>query len=277
VRLWILGCIVLVIAGSSASGAPEDPGKAAIAVREVFRTRCAGCHAANKLRPAGNFGYVLDLRRVANNPEMVVAGKPDESELLQLVKRNEMPPSPAKPLSPEEKDAIHAWIVAGAPPLPPGAELASDTSSGPPDDIRRILAGAGKFHLLLLHFPVALLIVAALADLWASARKEPGPSAAVRFCVVLGAAAAVPTALLGWAYALAGHGTSQPATLMWHRWLGTGVAVWAVATAVVVERGARQGKHGSVGQLMVLLGAFLVGAAAHFGGTLIHGDILLSW
>jgi mono/diheme cytochrome c family protein len=266
---------VLAYAASPAQTAPENPGDAALAVRDVFRTRCAACHGPNLLKPSGRFGYVLDLKRVAANPELVIPGKPDESELLQIVSRNEMPPS--KPLSPEEKDAVRAWIVAGAPPVPPGAESAADKSPGPPDDIRRILTGAGKFHLVLLHFPIALLIAAAVADLWASARKQPGPSPAVRFCTILGAAAAVPTAALGWAYAAAGHGASQPGNLMWHRWLGTAVAVWAVATAAVVERGARRGTHGSMAQLMVLLGAFLVGVAAHFGANLIHGEILFDW
>jgi mono/diheme cytochrome c family protein len=266
---------VLAATQASAQTAAEASGNAAIAARDVFRSRCARCHGPNLQRPSGRFGYVLDLRRLAGNPELVIPGKPDESELLQIVSRNEMPPN--SPLPAEEKDAIRAWIVAGAPPLPPGAETASDKSPGPPDDVKRILAAAGKFHLLLLHFPIALLIAAAVADLWASARKQPGPTPAVRFCAILGAAATVPTAVLGWAYAAAGHGTSQPDTLMWHRWLGTAVAVWAVATAAVVERGARRGKHGSVAQLMVLLAAFLVGAAAHFGGSLIHGDILFNW
>ena len=38
----------------------------------IFSTRCAGCHGPNLPKPRGRFGYVLDLARVAANPEIVV-------------------------------------------------------------------------------------------------------------------------------------------------------------------------------------------------------------
>ncbi|MCY2931287.1 MAG: hypothetical protein NTV86_17730 [Planctomycetota bacterium] len=55
-----------------------------------------------------------------------------------------------------------------------------------------------KLHLLLLHFPIALILAAALADaLWLWLRrpvfKESG-----YWCIVLGALAAVPTVITGY-------------------------------------------------------------------------------
>jgi mono/diheme cytochrome c family protein len=86
-------------------------------VRAVFAARCAGCHGADLAKPKGRFGYVLDLSRLANDREKVVPGSPQESELWELVKRNEMPPAdaPAGPLTDREKQVIQAWIAAGAP------------------------------------------------------------------------------------------------------------------------------------------------------------------
>src|SRR5712671_3056872 len=72
----------------------------------VFSAKCAGCHGPNLPKPRGRFGYVLDLARIAANPEMVVPSSPDESELWELVRRGEMPPddSPTGPLSEKEKE-----------------------------------------------------------------------------------------------------------------------------------------------------------------------------
>jgi hypothetical protein len=228
-------------------------------------------------RPAGRFGYVLDLKRLAANPEMVIPGKPNESELYNIIRTNQMPPRGA--LNGEQKETVRGWILAGAPPLPPDVEDSSGTTAGAPlsDDVRRVLADAGRFHLLVLHFPLALLIAAAVPELWASGRKQTVPSPSVRFCLLSGAVTAVVAAALGWCYAAVGQGAAVPETLFWHRWLGTAVAGWSVLAALVMERDVRRGKRGSLGQLTVVVGAALVGVAAHFGGELVHGSLFSTW
>jgi len=86
-------------------------------VRAVFASRCAGCHGPDLAKPKGRFGYILDLRQVAANHEMVIPGQPTESELWLLVQQDKMPPtdSPRGALTLEEKEVIRAWIAAGAP------------------------------------------------------------------------------------------------------------------------------------------------------------------
>jgi mono/diheme cytochrome c family protein len=96
--------------------AQEQSGLAAKTLA-VFSAKCAGCHGPNVPKPKGRFGYVLDLARVAANREMIVPFSPDESELWQLVRRGEMPPSdaPSTGLAADQKDVIRSWIAAGAP------------------------------------------------------------------------------------------------------------------------------------------------------------------
>ncbi len=81
------------------------------------RAKCAACHGPDLAKPEGRFGYVLDLRRIAANPEMVIPGSPDESELWVLVKKGEMPPpdSADVPLTEIQKEIIRTWIESGAP------------------------------------------------------------------------------------------------------------------------------------------------------------------
>src|SRR5262249_23562337 len=79
----------------AADDAPSMQRDLASEVRDVFAAKCAGCHGSDLAKPKGRFGYVLDLARVASNPEMVVPFRPSESELWELVQHGEMPPADA--------------------------------------------------------------------------------------------------------------------------------------------------------------------------------------
>jgi mono/diheme cytochrome c family protein len=117
-----VGCTLVVLLGWPGSTLAADHQRdLASAALAVFSAKCADCHGPQLARPEGRFGYVTDLRRVANNPELVVPLAPDESELWEHVRRDEMPPedAPSGPLSMSEKDVIRAWIAAGAPNVAP--------------------------------------------------------------------------------------------------------------------------------------------------------------
>src|SRR5258705_9130695 len=108
----ILGICCILLGGVGCwpgwASAAESERDLASQTRSLFAAKCAGCHGANLAKPRGRFGYVLDLARVAANPEMVVPSFPDESEIWELVRREEMPPAdaPTGPLSQEEKELI---------------------------------------------------------------------------------------------------------------------------------------------------------------------------
>jgi uncharacterized membrane protein/mono/diheme cytochrome c family protein len=250
-------------------------------VHAVFKARCAGCHGADLAKPKGRFGYVLDLARVASNPEMVVPSYPSESELWEFVRRGVMPPedSPTGPLSQEEQQVIEAWIAAGAPADSPldTEQVASERVPlrSAPSFEKTVLHWLGPFHLVAVHFPIALLIAAAFAEFCAAQRGSRIPTPEVRFCVLLGATSAVIAASLGWIHAGNGHGVGAPRTLDIHRWIGTATAVWSVVTALLVERQWRRGVRSQWFRAWLLVGAILVAVEGHFGGMLVHGDDFL--
>lgn len=136
----------------------------------------------------------------------------------------------------------------------------------------------GRFHVLTVHFPIAMLFGAVLAEAWFVIRRDSRPSPTVRFCVVIGAAGAVVAAALGWPHAaLGGFGDTPSALLTWHRWLGTFVAAAAVATLIVGEIDARRHSRTAMFRVMLFALALIVTVTAHLGGLLTHGDDFLRW
>jgi hypothetical protein len=262
-------------------------------VRGVFATKCAGCHGPELAKPKARFGYVTDLKRVAGNPELVIPGKPEESELWELVSHSDMPPpdAPRGPLSAAEKETVRAWIAAGAPDVRnPGAQEPGGSSGGAapaalPEEpaaapvslspTARAVRFLGKFHLLLLHFPIALLVAAGLGEFLAWQRGDREPSPSVQFCLTVAALTVVPTVALGWLYAAAGNGHGSLLTI--HRWLGTVGGVWVIGTALYAGRDARCGERSVGVRIALVVGIALVAVNAHAGGLLAHGRDFFDW
>lgn len=134
---------------------------------------------------------------------------------------------------------------------------------------------AGRGHVVLVHFPVALLIVAALCEFWGAMRRHIDASRAGLTCLVMGALAAGVSAATGWINAdLEGSRTTMAETLSLHRWVGVAAAGAALVTALVIAPLLRPGGRGPLGlyRAGVVIAAALVGVAGHFGGSLVHGE-----
>jgi mono/diheme cytochrome c family protein len=260
-------------------------------VFSVFSAKCASCHGADLRHPKGKFGYVLDLERIRSNPKLVVPSRPDESKLWVLILGNEMPPEgdPVGPLSIEEKGQIRDWIAAGAPttltyaPVEDGdpvvyAVIPSPRSTLAPLSLRRLLGWLGKFHVPVIHFPIALFLTAAALELWCLWRRIRAPWPPVRLCVQLGAAGSAVAVALGWLHAdFGGYGAGSPAVLGLHRWLGTLGSCSAAVAAVAAEIASRRGRRSLFFLLMLFATALFIAAAGHFGGSLVHGEDFFDW
>jgi uncharacterized membrane protein len=260
-------------------------------VRSILSAKCAACHGVRLTRPKGKFGHVDDLKRLAGDANFVVPLRPDESKLWQVIRDNEMPPkrSKAGPLSVGQKQSIRAWIEAGA---KSGAEAEASVVAKPAHDaeteamakaaelpyFEHLLTWLGKFHMVVVHFPIALLIVAAIGELWACCCGIRLPTPAVRFCVLCAAAGAVAATGLGWLHAAySDYAASSSPALFLHRWTGTTAGAVALAVALLSERDARRGKRSSSFRIVLFAGALLVAVAAHLGGTLVYGENFFNW
>ncbi len=132
------------------------------------------------------------------------------------------------------------------------------------------LAFAGRWHILILHFPVVLLV---LASAGALRRGSPGPM--TRLHLALAAPASVVTAATGW---LLGQSTSGDFEL--HRWLGVTTAALTLLTLLAVRQAAavegtldgRRPRLARAWRLLLLVTLFVMLSAAHGGGELVHGE-----
>ena len=131
---------------------------------------------------------------------------------------------------------------------------------------------AGKYHVMVLHFPIAFLLGAAVVQ-WFLVFRGKG-AAVVSVMLWFGTLGAVAAATLGWMYAYDSvyFGESEN-ILFWHRWLGTGTATLAVIVLLL------RNKLGTKGLAVALTAcAGLVGIAAHYGASLVYGpDFLLKF
>jgi uncharacterized membrane protein len=129
---------------------------------------------------------------------------------------------------------------------------------------------AGRLHPLLVHFPIALVLSAAAAELAAIATHRPVWLTVGLIQTRAGALIALGAAAAGWLLA----GTpdiDRSAALEWHRWislLATGAALIAAASSVGAER---SGPRRRLYRVFLFASAAGIGPAAHLGATLVWG------
>lgn len=139
----------------------------------------------------------------------------------------------------------------------------------------------GRFHVVLLHFPIGLLLLAFLLELARQpllARWLPqAPAPVSTFVLVAGAFTAFAAAFCGWLLSLSGG--YDPTLLDRHFYLGLASAAGALL-ALVFRLAANQTPDSTTRPRLVLalLAATNVAvmAAGHFGGVITHGDDYLT-
>ena len=151
----------------------------------------------------------------------------------------------------------------------------------------------GRFHPIVIHFPIAMLIVAALIEavrlLSSKARR---PTSFGLTAVIVAAIFGVLSAASGWLNAEF-EGAEQTTDLFLHRWLGVSVAVISLVLAPMAILAAMRREPSDPLELEqmppsrtfaiyrygVIVAAFLVAFTGHLGGELVYGDgyLMKAW
>ena len=129
----------------------------------------------------------------------------------------------------------------------------------------------GRLHPLLVHFPIALVVIAAVAETIASLTDRWHWRTVAVANLRAGAAFGLAAAIAGWRLAQA---PSVEATTMleWHRWLGA-TAAMATIGAALTSSGAdgRSALELWVYRITLFSATALVAMTGHFGGLLVWG------
>ena len=133
------------------------------------------------------------------------------------------------------------------------------------------MALTGRLHPLLLHFPIALVLVAAVAELVAILKHHRAWHVVAVANLRVGAVFAMAAAISGWLLASASV-VDDVRSLEWHRWIGT-VAVVATIGAALASAGIdRQGPTVRwLYRIALFWAAALVGITGHLGARLVWG------
>ena len=137
----------------------------------------------------------------------------------------------------------------------------------------------GKFHVLIVHFPIALGFCAVLADLlWLATRKDRFRDAGI-YCLILAAISALPVVITGLAVARSQEFVGDYLSIVTtHKYLGI-TSFTIAALAAIIRLSCRQKLKGLwLVAYCVLILALVVSIAftGHYGGMLVHGKNFLS-
>ena len=144
----------------------------------------------------------------------------------------------------------------------------SDKSFG-----ERLVIWLGKLHVVVIHFPIAMIVGAFAVELFGAVMDRPLWRSSARIMLVIGAIGAVVAATLGW-FAGGFYLIDQNLILTTHRYLGM---VIAIGSSILAWAGLRKYHHEKRGDktFAILLGLLTIGVLVQgfLGGTFMHGGI----
>ena len=258
-------------------------------IKPIFEANCLECHGPDLQESDLNFA---DAETLLDFHEPGDASSSDLYDVLVNEDRLMPPEDSGGPLKPAEIALIKLWIDEGA-VWPEGVVVGSDevqpavtepveaeTPRTPPNERpmhEKIWAFHGYFHPAVVHFPIALLTVAALFVVLHWLFKGNFREFAF-YLLLLGALSSIVACTKGWAFApersLGGGIFDVNHELFRHRWLGVGVAVFTCVLTLLAMRARKS--HSKKAQFTwqagVILAAGLVGIAGHQGGELVYGE-----
>jgi mono/diheme cytochrome c family protein/uncharacterized membrane protein len=264
----------------SATPAPaETP-----AVRDLFRRHCGKCHGRD-----GTGGPARGLLpEIPNFADVSWHGHQSDAQLLVSILAGTESGMPAFRTKISEDQALRlVGYVRDFISTPDKSERKRQEDPSPADLAEavpprsfseKLLGWLGRFHLPAVHFPIALLTAAAVAELLRLATGTPVFDATSRYCLWFGFLTAVVAGTLGWF--LGGfHLADASWVMMTHRWLGTSTIAGAGLVVVLSEVSRRPDRRRTrvLFRVALLVVALIVPVTGFFGGAVVLGIDHYSW
>ena len=158
------------------------------------------------------------------------------------------------------------------------SRVGTGDAEAPASNLPKPIAWLGKFHPPVTHFPIALLVSAALAEFLFMRTGTVAYRHALLFCVRIGAGAAILAAVFGWFFAGV-RLVDEEWVMTAHRWAGTSVALFSVWLLYLAEQLRADEPTATPARFRMALfsAAGLVGATGFLGGALLYGLDHYAW
>jgi mono/diheme cytochrome c family protein/uncharacterized membrane protein len=261
------------------SGPPGDP-----AVLKLYAKHCGNCHGAN------GTGTDESRKLFPETPDFTDASwhiRRSDGQFLASILNGKGKGMPAyrEKMTEEEASDLAKYVQAFLPIKKSPAkedEVGSGNSengNSSLDFYEKLVGWLGKFHRPAVHFPIALLVTAALAEILRMLTGRSSFNSATRFCIWIGALNAVIAATLGWF--LAGFQLIDRSwVLTTHRWTGVLTVACALVVLALSELASRYPSAAGVRKwfrLWLFGTAAVVLAVGFFGGAVAFGLDHYAW
>lgn len=130
---------------------------------------------------------------------------------------------------------------------------------------------AGRFHPLLVHLPIGVLLLAVATDVLGRSASRAALRPYAPLLLLCGAWSAIAAGIFG--LVLADWGSYAPDTLLWHKRLGIAIPVLAVfAYWLRVRADTQETRAQTPASIVSAVLVVVLVIGAHLGGTLSRGD-----
>ena len=129
----------------------------------------------------------------------------------------------------------------------------------------------GRFHVLVLHLPIGIILLAIAAEFFARSPKFSQCDSACEFLWKLGSVTAVLAVVLGLMHA--GEGGFDEADLSAHRLWGISFAVICIVAALL--RSMASDLYRRIQPIVAVVVLVVMTMTGHYGGNLTHGATYL--
>jgi len=124
----------------------------------------------------------------------------------------------------------------------------------------------GRFHPLLVHLPIGILLLAILFELLPSGMGFKNLKRSIYVILWLGALTAVLSCITG--YFLSQGGDYASELVKWHQWMGISTAIYSFGYAWMRKRSGYKSYRKTFAVILLIL----ITVTGHLGGSLTHGE-----
>lgn len=134
----------------------------------------------------------------------------------------------------------------------------------------------GRLHPMIVHFPIALLIFAAILELFTLKKFDSKFRPAIQLLVLIGAVSAIIAAIFGWL--LTESDAIEGALVDLHQQVGIATAVLSLLVLFFLQKTSKNQKSNQVliYRSFLFIAALGVSVTGHFGASLTHGEEFLT-